>query len=152
MAKRRASQTSVTLWLDPGEIAALDRLRAEESRSGLATRWMRDRLEPHLNTAPGDVAVPPPPEPAERIAQAVRNVRARGHDRSRRPSLRLNEVVRAIALRRDGLEDGEIARRLGVLELVLRREVDPVEAELSMTARKGAAERRRESIWQQSTK
>jgi len=149
MAKRRASQTSVTLWLDPEEIAALDRLRGEDSRSGLATRWMRDRLKPHLGAEAAEPAAAPampPPEPAERIAQAVRNVRARGHDRSRRPSLRLNEVVRAIELRRDGLEDGEIARRLGVLELVLRREVDPVEAELSMTARKVAASEAT-SVW-----
>ena len=44
MAKRRDSQTSVTIWLDPSEVRALDSIRGEATRSAWATKIARARL------------------------------------------------------------------------------------------------------------
>lgn len=52
MAKRRFSQTSVTVWLDPAEVEILDRVREDQSRSGYATDLVRQVIAKAAMTRP----------------------------------------------------------------------------------------------------
>lgn len=70
MAKRRQFQTSVTTWLDPEDVAILDRVRGEElSRSGYVTQVIRAHLTALESGASvqemGAPVASPPPSPAE---------------------------------------------------------------------------------------
>lgn len=135
MAKRRDSQTSVTIWLDPREVQALDALRGGATRSAWATKLARARLSHAVAAAEeaeaAPTAPPPPPAPIEMIEAAARTVRAQAHGRRVRPELTLAGVVQAVELRRAGLSDAAVARKLGCLTGALIREVDPVEHELA---------------------
>jgi len=143
MAKRRDSQTSVTIWLDPSEVRALDSIRGEATRSAWATKIARARLSATIAAETRAAAPAPettPPAPPEMIEAAARAVRGRAHDRRVRPELTLSAVVQAVELRRAGLSDLAVARRLGCLPGALAREVSPVEDELArMPAPRAAA-------------
>jgi len=132
MAKRRDSQTSVTIWLDPKEVQALDSIRGDATRSAWATKVARARLSATIaaddRAADAASRAASPPAPPEMIEAAARAVRARAHDRRVRPELTLSAVVQAVELRRSGLHDHAIARRLRCLPGALSREGAPVDA------------------------